>query len=107
LVNLIQNAIEASPPGGEVRIITEPAGDREVLVRVEDQGAGLPDDVRQKLFTPGFTTKDRGTGIGLVVARSVVRQHGGELRLENGPKGGCSASLQWPRKPPMHEELES
>ena len=105
LVNLIQNAIEASPPGREVTIRTESLGD-EVLVRVQDEGPGIGGDVREKLFTPGFTTKARGSGIGLVVARSVVEQHGGELLLENRAEGGCIASLRWPRQPSRAGELE-
>lgn len=106
LVNLIQNAIEASPRGAEVRIATESAGGDNAAVRVVDEGPGIDDELRQRLFTPGFTTKDRGTGIGLVVARSVIEQHGGALRLENRAGGGCTAVLTLPRKPAAGGEVQ-
>jgi signal transduction histidine kinase len=54
--------------------------------------------VRARLFEPGATTKERGTGLGLALARGLARQHGGDLHLENRPAGGCVATLVLPGK---------
>ena len=95
LINLIQNAMDASPRGGEVML--EVAHEHaSVCVRVRDHGAGIDASVMSQLFTVGATTKERGSGLGLVVARGLARQHGGELTLENAVDGGAYATLRLP-----------
>jgi len=89
LVNLVQNALEASPRGAEVEVSVVAESEENVALHVRDHGAGIDDAVRRKLFTPGFTTKDRGTGIGLVVARSAIEQHGGRLELVSFKAGAA------------------
>ncbi len=100
MMNLLHNAIEASPPGGRVtlEVGATPGGD--ARVSVQDQGPGLPPEVAARAFEPGVTTKARGSGLGLTVARALARQHGGEVRLENGTGGGCVAELVLPRELP-------
>jgi signal transduction histidine kinase len=96
LVNLVQNALEASPQGTTVRIDISESSET-VSIRVRDQGPGIDKHQYNQIFTPGFTTKERGTGIGLIVARSVIEQHGGTLRLNHGPTGGTEATIVLPR----------
>jgi signal transduction histidine kinase len=67
-------------------------------VQIQDQGPGVSQEVRARLFEPGATTKERGTGLGLALARGLARQHGGDLRLENRLAGGCVATLVLPGK---------
>ena len=100
LMNLLHNAIEASPQGGRVAVTVEPtpSGDARVLVR--DEGAGLAPEVAGRAFDAGVTTKPRGSGLGLTVARALARQHGGEVTLANGAQGGCVAELVLPRELP-------
>jgi len=105
LVNLIQNAIEATPRGGRVVVRVWAESSDCAVVQVTDQGPGIDAALRDKLFTPGFTTKDGGTGIGLVVARSVIEQHGGTLNVESAPSGGCTATVRLPRKAPENLEV--
>jgi signal transduction histidine kinase len=89
LVNLISNAVQASPPGSTVRV--HAAADADVFVRVvvSDEGIGLADDVIDRIFDPFFTTKPTGTGLGLTIAHRLIEAHGGQLSGRNGDAGGA------------------
>jgi len=95
LINLLRNAAEASlETGGSVRVGWTRA-DRQVEVWIEDEGPGLPPAAN--LFVPFFTTKQQGSGIGLVLSRQIAEGHGGSLALANRPQGnGCCARLRLP-----------
>jgi len=86
LINLLLNAIEASPAGGAVRVGLA-REDGSVRIAVSDDGPGIPDSVREHVFDPYFTTRDSGNGLGLAVSREVVAHHGGSLRFETGSDG--------------------
>jgi two-component system sensor histidine kinase AtoS len=96
LFNLLLNALEASPAGGEVRLRAESRA-RDVSLLVEDDGPGLgaaPEDC----LRPFFTTKPNGTGLGLAVCQKLVQAHGGLLRIGNRPEGGCRVEVVLPRR---------
>ncbi|MET0285936.1 MAG: HAMP domain-containing sensor histidine kinase [Polyangiales bacterium] len=97
LINLVQNALHASPRGGSVTLKLLPGPETRVLVI--DQGPGLPPELLDRVFEPGVTDKEHGSGIGLVVARSLARQHGGDVDLRGGERGGLIAQLALPRTP--------
>lgn len=98
LLNLVLNAMQAMPQGGEV--VVDAAEEKGMLrIRVKDQGPGIPAADVDSIYDPFFTTKDTGTGLGLPVAYQIVQQHGGELTLEeNGPAGACFA-IRLPSSP--------
>jgi signal transduction histidine kinase len=95
--NLIQNALEAlENEPGDLRLAVRPL-DGGVEASVSDSGPGVAPAVAQKLFTPFVTTKPKGTGLGLLVARSAVSACGGTLTLLPAPEGGARASVWLPR----------
>ncbi|MBN1205553.1 MAG: HAMP domain-containing histidine kinase [Myxococcaceae bacterium] len=100
LMNLLHNALEASPPGSRVTVTVEPTASGDARVSMRDEGPGLAPEVAGRAFEAGVTTKARGSGVGLTVARALARQHGGEVTLEGSPQGGCVAELVLPRELP-------
>ncbi len=92
LVGVINNAIQASPRGETVSISTSLAPDATWELAIADRGPGVPPELLDKIFRPYFTTKRDGTGIGLAVAKQVVEQHAGRIRVEpaSGPPGTTS-----------------
>jgi signal transduction histidine kinase len=98
LINLVQNALEATPPDSKVEIDLHKDDDGAARVEIRDRGPGLSEEIRARLFQPGATTKERGTGLGLALARGLARQHGGELSLDSRADGGCVATLRLPGK---------
>jgi signal transduction histidine kinase len=95
LLNLVLNAIEATPPGGRVELGAEPQGAGAVLT-VRDTGRGMPAAVLARVGTPFFTTREAGTGLGVVLARTAVVQHGGRLEYESHPGEGTVARITLP-----------
>ncbi len=99
LLNLLRNAREASGHGGMVRLGVR-AEEAWVCIEIEDDGPGVPPEVRDRIFDVFFTTKERGTGLGLPLAQQIVLAHGGSLRCEDVPGGrGARFVLRLPRHP--------
>lgn len=95
LKNLLQNALQASPPDAQVQASVSVERGR-LVMRVRDHGAGLPPGEEQQLFEPFFTTRVKGTGLGLAVARRIVELHGGRITAENAAGGGALFTLWLP-----------
>jgi signal transduction histidine kinase len=106
LTNLLLNAIDAAPPGGEVEIRTA-ARDGILKVEVTDTGPGIDPAVADRLFTPFVTTKSTGTGLGLTVAQRVARDHGGKLSAANRKEGGACFTLTLPAAEEANVEAAS
>jgi signal transduction histidine kinase len=90
-MNLLLNAADASSPGETIRVATRAVnGRRKVELEVTDTGVGISPDLVDRIFEPFFTTKVEpwGTGLGLAVTRSIVEDHGGEIRVESQPGEG-------------------
>src|SRR3954453_6846147 len=110
LTNLLVNAqqeLERQPAPRLVRISVRAAGEG-VVIRVADNGPGVPDNIRGRIFDPFFTTKPAGagTGIGLAVSRGIAESHGGSLTMASSPLGGACFVLRLPALPLGSHEAE-
>ena len=102
LLNLVRNAAEAVSGGGaagHVWIRTRSAGDR-VVVEVADDGPGIPEELRDRLFDPFATTKQGGTGLGLALTHQIVKDHGGAMKVASVPGQGASFTIELPASRP-------
>ncbi len=95
ILNLLRNAVEALPDGGTVRVSTRACDGGAELV-VSDDGPGMPEEVVARAFEAFYTTKSKGTGLGLAVCRQIVLAHGGEMQLETAPGEGTTFTIYLP-----------
>jgi signal transduction histidine kinase len=108
LLNIINNAIDAAPEGGDItcRIVMEEG--RFIAFRVEDSGEGIPPDIIGKIFDPFFTTKPtgEGAGLGLYVSRKIVEKLGGAIKAGNMPGRGAVLTVRFPLGPPVSDSAQ-
>jgi two-component system sensor histidine kinase HydH len=95
LLNLVTNALEATPAGGTIQLSARAAGGRAEII-VSDSGRGIPAAALARVGTPFFTTREQGTGLGLAIARGIVEQHGGELSIDSASGGGARVLISLP-----------
>ena len=102
LLNIMMNGLQAMPEGGLLLIkaccLVENsiAGSESILIRIEDEGTGIPANLRQKVFEPFFTTKVGGTGLGLAICNSIVKRYNGEIWIEQAEGGGTEVNISLP-----------
>jgi len=90
--NLLRNAAEAMGGRGSIEIAVTRDGNG-LAVTIADHGAGIPDDLRQRVFEPYFTTKNDGTGLGLALVRQTIEAHNGSITVAETPGGGATFSI--------------
>jgi signal transduction histidine kinase/FixJ family two-component response regulator len=96
LVNMIYNAIDAMPSGGEIRMGSQESNGR-VVVTISDNGTGMTPEVKSRLFDPFFTTKGKGgTGMGMAVSFGIIRRHNGSIDVESEPGRGTTFRISLP-----------
>ncbi|PYN05696.1 MAG: hypothetical protein DME02_18870 [Candidatus Rokuibacteriota bacterium] len=96
MTNLVLNAMDAMVEGGTLTISTKDVGDT-VVITVTDTGIGMPEHVRRRVFEPFFSTKgESGSGLGLSMAYSIIRRHGGDIRVDSEPNRGTTFTLVVP-----------
>jgi signal transduction histidine kinase len=106
LLNLVINAMHATPPGGRIELSTSQTN-RSLRLTVKDSGLGIPESIRDRLFTPFVTTKDGGTGLGLAIALRLVKQHDGTIEVRDVPEGGTIFEIELPNRLVRHVESVS
>ena len=94
--NIIKNAIQAMKPGGILHIRTDRDDEDRVTVTFNDTGGGIPAEHMSKVFDPYFTTKTTGSGLGLLIVRRIVREHGGEIDIVNNQGRGLQLTIRLP-----------
>lgn len=94
-LNILLNAMQAMPDGGRLQIAAE-SGRSQVMIHFDDDGEGIPEEAREKIWNPFFTTKEMGTGLGLGIVKNIIESHGGWIRIENRPQGGTRVTVALP-----------
>ena len=110
IINGVKNGFEAMPDGGTLRVETTLSPENWVIVRINDTGQGIPADVHEHVFSPFFSTKTGGTGLGLAMTKKIIEDMGGKVKLRSKPKKGTTLSLYMPpravKKPKVEHEPE-
>lgn len=104
LVSLLTNSCDATPPGKTIsitsRLIREGERPWAISIDLDDDGGGIPPDILQKVFTPYFTTKSDGVGLGLTMVQKIISSHGGSISVSNRPEGGTTVQVLLPLSHP-------
>jgi len=95
LLNLVKNAIEASPPGGEIGVRLS-CDHSEVALEIDNRGEPMAAETLKRAFEPFYTTKPRGSGLGLGLVKRVVEEHGGRVELASDLRDGTRVTLRLP-----------
>jgi PAS domain S-box-containing protein len=97
--NLILNSAQAMNHSGRITLSAAPVGDHEVAISVADTGSGIPEELRERVFEPFFSTKHKGSGLGLPTAKRIIDAHGGRLTIGSSPSAGAAVCVVLPRFP--------
>ncbi len=105
LINLLKNAMEAMPEGGKISIVSR-WDEEKMWITVTDTGRGMSEEVRERLFQPFFTTKQKGTGLGLAVCNKIIEDHHGEITVRSQEGKGTSFTFFLPLNPDDSKNLQ-
>jgi nitrogen fixation/metabolism regulation signal transduction histidine kinase len=99
LINLVRNAVEAIPAGkeGRIEVSAYKGPDEFILLQVKDNGEGIPHEILNQVFIPFFTTREKGSGIGLSLSRRILSLHGGSIQIHSEPGKGTSIAIIFPQ----------
>ncbi|KRE89277.1 hypothetical protein ASG89_34800 [Paenibacillus sp. Soil766] len=95
-INFIKNSIESMPEGGKITIEISSDRDQEMLIRLHDQGCGIPKEVLAKLGQPFYTTKEKGTGLGFMVSKKIIENHNGKVHVQSEVNKGTTIEITLP-----------
>jgi signal transduction histidine kinase len=96
VLNLMLNACQAMPGGGELMLSVARNGSSDALIDVVDTGPGVPPEVAERIFTAYYSTKKGGTGLGLPMSKRIAQEHGGDLSVRSEPGKGSDFTLRLP-----------
>jgi two-component system NtrC family sensor kinase len=97
VLNIVLNAAEAVPGGGEIRVVSHLDRADHICLSISDTGPGIPEAIKSRLFEPFFTTKTTGTGLGLAIAYGIIERHRGTIDIQSSPGQGTTIRLRLPR----------
>jgi PAS domain S-box-containing protein len=95
-INILKNAIEAMPAGGEISVLCMQKSSNEIFIQVIDQGCGIPQELLQKIGSPFYTTKEKGTGLGMMTTLKIIDAHGGTMDISSILDVGTTVSIRLP-----------
>lgn len=95
-INILKNAVEAVPEGGQINVSAQLLNSGQIFVSVEDNGAGIPKRLLPKLGEPFYTTKEKGTGLGLMISNRIIQQHRGWIKIESEEGKGTNVEITLP-----------
>jgi PAS domain S-box-containing protein len=101
-LNIIKNAIEAMPEGGEIQINLQKGTEGECIISFQDQGCGIPEEILPRLGEPFYTLKEKGTGLGLMICHKIIKQHQGSITYKSKAQEGTFVEI----KLPLTSEIE-
>jgi len=107
LINLVNNALDVTPPGQVVDVEWRQTGSERGRLIVSDRGPGIPRKLRERVFEPFYTTKAKGSGLGLHAVRMMVERDGGHVTIEDNPGGGARVVVEWPLEGATHGLVET
>ncbi|MFH2219562.1 MAG: ATP-binding protein [Pseudomonadota bacterium] len=94
-LNILLNAMQAMPPGGRIDVEIRSKADT-IYICIGDEGEGIREDLFEKIWDPFFTTKEKGTGLGLGIVKNIIASHGGRIFIENRPTKGAVVTIELP-----------
>ena len=94
-LNILINAMQAMPDGGDISVRVTSDNDS-IAIEFEDQGPGFSSDLEEKMWDPFFTTKEKGTGLGLGIVKNIIESHNGTIQMANRSSGGARVSIRLP-----------
>jgi len=97
LLNIIKNAMESTSGAGKITVSVESREKDQIIVNITDTGSGIAPEEIDRIFDPGYTTKEKGLGLGLPLAYEIIRAHGGEVRLQSNKGSGTTFEIILPR----------
>lgn len=95
-INILKNAIEVMPDGGNIYVTIKKADQDHILISLKDEGVGITEDKLKRLGEPFYTTKERGTGLGLMVSYKIIEEHQGKIMVESEEGKGTVFHLTLP-----------
>jgi signal transduction histidine kinase len=106
IINLLLNSIQASSKGDKIQITTFSSEEGMFVIEIIDQGTGIKDDIIDDVFAPFYTTKDKGSGLGLSISTRIIQNHGGTLEIQNTSNHGVKAVIKLPFEGEIDYEKE-
>jgi signal transduction histidine kinase len=97
--NVLENAEQATGDAGPIAVSAEISSAGGIRLTITDSGAGIADDMAERVFLPFVTTREKGTGLGLATARKIVEAHGGQIKIGNHASGGAAVCFELPGAP--------